>query len=199
MSQHVLSLGSNATIQVLLVPVQPVKRTSYAQLAALIRNFTRIRLRDVPTDPRGPAAAPLSASPTASGSLLFNYVDVYSRSQAYLYEFQLSRRTLGIIGIVDCAEWDDLEEAQQEFQRLLGQHPTVLATRCYAFNPQDGQNDNVDGLVVIPNVGDMHFYVATLLADFAASVLHGLSDVVRHTSFTFSNPLINAAGLSSRP
>ena len=179
MTEATLSFAFVAQIQVLLVPIQPIKRATYAKHCALVRSIARIPIRDIPTDPRGPSAS-LSAQPTSNGAILLHYVDSYSRSQAYLHEFQTSRRVLGIIGVLDCAEWDDLTEAQAEFTRLLSKHPKVLASRCYAFDPSDSQRDDVvDGnVVVIPNVGDLNFYMSTLLADFSASLLHELSNMV---------------------
>ena len=171
-----LSLASIAQLKILLVPVQPIRREVHSEHTALIKQFTKIPVRDVPTDPRGPAA-PCTALPTSNGSLLFQYLEAYPRSQAYLEEFQLSRRVLGLIGVLDCSEWDDLQEGKLEFDRLVKQHPQVLATRLFAFHPSEAQQDDVEGLVVIPNVGDPNFYMATLMADFSASLLHGLSDL----------------------
>lgn len=190
MVEHDLAFASVATIRVLLVPVQPIKRDLFAQHCELIRRFPRVSLRDVPVDPRGPAAQ-LSAQPFSRGSVLFDYVDSYSKAQSYLEEFQVSRRVLGVIGICQCEEWDSsLDEARAEFQRVLGQHPQALAHRCYAFDPPEGLHDNVEGLVVVPSVGDLNFYISTLLADFAASLLHKLSNLASYldTRSTVSTP-----------
>lgn len=176
MNQNVFSLAHIAQLQILLLPVQPIRRDTHVEHCNLIKQFTRIPIRDIPTDPRGPAAQ-CTALPTSTGTLLLNYIQAYSKSQVYLEEFQLSRRVLGIIGVLDCSEWDDLSQGKAEFDLLLKQHPQVLATRCYAFSASEAQKDNVEGLVVIPTVGNLHFYMATLLADFCASLLHGLSDL----------------------
>lgn len=175
MSEHELAYASVASLRVLLVPIQPIKRSVYEQHCSLIRQFTRIPLRDVPVDPRGPGAQ-LSAQPFQRGAVLFDFIDSYSKTQSYLEEFQISRRVVGVIGICQCDEWaQDLAEARSEFERVCGQHPQLLASRCYAFDPPDSQPDNVDGIVVVPSVGDLNFYMSTLLADFAASLLAELS------------------------
>lgn len=186
MIEHDLAFSSVASLRVLLVPVQPIKRDVYAKHCALIRKFTRIALRDVPVDPRGPSVAQLSAQPFSRGCVLFDYLDSYSKAQGYLEELQLSRRVVGVIGIVQSDEWQDgsgsgcLDEARSEFERLLGQHPQCLASRCYAFDPPEGMPDNVEGMVMVPSVGDLNFYISTLLADFAASILHELSNLASY-------------------
>lgn len=201
MLDHDLAFGSVATIRVLLVPVQPIKRDTYAQHCALIRRFSRIALRDVPVDPRGPAAQ-LSAQPFSRGSVLFDYVDSYNKAQTYLEEFQVSRRLLGVIGICQCDEWDgSLDEARVEFNRILGQHPQALAHRCYAFDPPEDLPDNVEGLVVVPSVGDLNFYISTLLADFTASLLHEMSNLASNldTRSTVNTPRDPTTSAALRP
>ena len=54
----------------------------------------------------------------------------------------------------------------------------IFAKRCYAFNPADHQSDDADGLVLIPTVGDLGFYIHTLLAELSSSILAGLSRAV---------------------
>jgi hypothetical protein len=174
-----LSFARHATLEVLLVPVSPIKRPTFARHAHQIRSYSRIAVRDIPPDSRG-ERAPLSASPRSKGHTLFTFVDGHARSAAYLEDFDPSRRLFGVIGIVDCAEWDDLREAHAEFQHVLRRHPRVFATRCYAFSPREGHKDDVDGIVTIPSVGDPGFYISTLLADLASTILYELSNMVPH-------------------
>ena len=44
--------GSLAQIQILLIPVGPIHRSTYDKWAAEIRAFEEIRLGDIPTDSR---------------------------------------------------------------------------------------------------------------------------------------------------
>ena len=47
------SFVSPARIQILLVPIHPIKKARFEQYSNLIRSFDRIQLSDVPPDPRG--------------------------------------------------------------------------------------------------------------------------------------------------
>jgi hypothetical protein len=166
-----------------LIPVQPIKRAVFEHYAGVISSFTRIALRDIPPDARASAQAQCSALPSSNGSVLLRYMDNYSRSQTALDEFEYSRRIVGAIGIMDCREWLEedggLGEGLQEFNNSLQAHPAPLATRCFAFNQSDDQSE-IQGtaLVSVPSVGDLRFYMGTLLADFCASILHELSNMV---------------------
>lgn len=190
------SFARHATLDVLLLPVQPIKRTTYSSHCAQIRQYSRIAVRDVPSDNRGDRAA-LSSSPRAKGHVLLNFLDSHSRSTTYLEDFEPARRLFGIIGIVDCREWDDLNEANAEFQQMLRRHPRVFATRCYAFAPKEGHKDEVDGIVTIPSVGEAGFYISTLLADLASSILYELSNMVRRPSHLTLEETTHRAQLAS--
>lgn len=47
-----LDFGSLARIRILLLPVGPIKRTTFAHWASEIRTFENIRLGDIPADAR---------------------------------------------------------------------------------------------------------------------------------------------------
>lgn len=51
------------------------------------------------------------------------------------------------------------------------QYPTAVATRCFAFDPSETQEDDTKGLIMIPNVGNMSFYMSTMICDFASEIL----------------------------
>lgn len=181
------AFASQAQIRILLVPIQPLQRQKYEQYCKLITDFDRVPLRDVPPDSRG-QVAPLSAHAQSNGTLLLSYTHSYDRTHSYLEGIQPSRRILGVIGILDASEWtSDLNEAYVEYERLLGQlHFSPLATRCYAFDPLETQNDRAEGIVIVPDVGDTSFYIGTLLADFCASILHELSNAVGAPKFSLN-------------
>lgn len=172
-----LSFARHARLEVLLVPVSPLSRASFTQHVERICAHARIPLRDIPPDNRGSRAA-LSASPHSQGHVLLSFVTSHSRSTSYLEDFEPARRLFGIIGIADCAEWADLADAHAEFQQVLRRNPRVYATRCYAFGAHK-QDVDVEGVVAVPSAGDIDFYLATLLADFASSILYELSNMVR--------------------
>lgn len=47
-----------------------------------------------------------------------------------------------------------------------------MATRCFAFDPTETQEDDTKGLIMIPNVGNMSFYMSTMICDFASEILN---------------------------
>ncbi|KAH8919350.1 hypothetical protein BT69DRAFT_498321 [Atractiella rhizophila] len=172
----VTSFASAAHCRILLVPIRPIKKKTFEKWASLIRTFSTISLADVPPDPRPNMA--LSSSPTSTGKLLLSYHTTLPPATPFLHTYSISRRVLGVIGILDCREFTSLEDGVQEFKNMLANYPDVepLAARVYAFEPMDGQKYDVEGCVVIPSVGDMTFYLNTLIADFCSTILYELSN-----------------------
>jgi hypothetical protein len=97
---------------------------------------------------------------------------------------------------MDCQEWKDkdLSEGYQKFVDMLGQvskmskkmalktkpnyqYPTAVATRCFAFDPTENQPDDTKGLIMIPNVGNMSFYMSTMICDFASEILDQFASI----------------------
>jgi hypothetical protein len=58
------------------------------------------------------------------------------------------------------------------------QYPTAVATRCFAFDPTENQPDDTKGLIMIPNVGNMSFYMSTMICDFASEILDQFASIV---------------------
>ncbi|KAK4051457.1 hypothetical protein OIV83_002941 [Microbotryomycetes sp. JL201] len=176
------------SINVLLVPVHPIKRKTFERHVRQLSAFNRIPLADVPADPRGNRAI-FSAGSDAPGSLLFDFLTpttyAASHSLAFLSEFQLHRRVHGIIGIMDASEYANktLEDALASFQNSLKQLPRMFATKVYGFNPNDAQLEQgrkmkeSEGLVMVPSIEDTSFYLYTLIADFASAVLFDFSNM----------------------
>lgn len=178
-----------ARCNVLVLPISPASAAgtgdehAQAELQSLVdtvRQFESVRLSDIPSDPRGSKAA-FSTTATTRGRLLFDFVTSYETEHEFLSEFQVHRRLLGIIGVVDCRRWQEeeggLAAAVARFEEEAAAYPEVLASRCYGFNSVDDQTDDVKGLVIIPSVGDTTFYLGTLLADFAGSLLAEFSSI----------------------
>jgi hypothetical protein len=59
-------------------------------------------------------------------------------------------------------------------------YPTAVATRCFAFDPTENQPDDTKGLIMIPNVGNMSFYMSTMMCDFASELLSQFEAIVRN-------------------
>lgn len=79
---------------------------------------------------------------------------------------------------MDCREWKDLSEGYDQFMKMA-QTIAAPVTRCFAFDPIENQADNAKGLIMIPNVGNMVFYMSTMMNDFANEVLAEFSVIVR--------------------
>ncbi|KAL1919540.1 uncharacterized protein VTP21DRAFT_2233 [Calcarisporiella thermophila] len=173
MGSSFASIASHAQIRVLLVPVGPIKYATFKKHATLVQTFNSVRLGDVTPDLKKGANAMFSSQVFQEGQLHFNFVSQYSTEQAYLEEFQMHRRIYGVIGIMDCQEWKekDMSEGFKQFSQDLSKYPTVLVSRCFAFDPLENQPDTTKGLVMIPNFGDMSFYMSTMMCDFASSML----------------------------
>lgn len=187
------SYGAQFALRVLVLPVHPIRTSEYSKHLTLLRQNTRIPLADVP--PSLPASFGSSSStsihsllaptPTSRGFLNLEFVEAWDKEQAWLEDFQIHRRIVAVVGILDCEEWaneaDGLAEGatafEQQVQELELERP-VFAKRCYAFNPEEEQKDNAKGLVVIPNVGDAAFYIHTLLAELSSGILAGLGGIV---------------------
>lgn len=184
------AFGTHFALRVLVFPVTPIRKDEYARQLALLRQHSRIALADVPPSTTGEAVNSLLApTPASRGFLNLNFVEAWDPELAWLEEFQVHRKVMGAIGLMDCAEWTgkgdrgDLQAATDKYRKIIADDapPGLFAHRCYAFNPRDDQNDNAEGLVIIPNVGDLDFYVNTLLAELTSSVLAGISRMVSRT------------------
>jgi hypothetical protein len=155
-------------IPVILVPVTPIEHSKFQSHASLIRVFSRVPLQDIPIP-----------NPSTEDTSVFVDFNVSSSVDVHTLDGHPFRdRPLAVVGVVDCSEWDDLSLAAAEFEKLCQKH-AVLATRCYGFEPKEGQKET-DGIISIPSVGDRHFYVGTLVADLVASVLLELESLVHY-------------------
>ncbi|GAA5826496.1 hypothetical protein JCM11251_002398 [Rhodosporidiobolus azoricus] len=188
-----------AKIQILLVPVHPIKRSRFDRHVQLLKQFERIPLSDVPPDRRGDRAV-FSSSPSTSGNLLFDYLTLtsYAPQQplSFLAELQVHRRVQGIIGILDATEYTgkSLGSALAAFQNSLKDLPKTFATKVYGFDPSEEQLDEgrkfkeSEGLVMVPGGGDVSFFLKTVLADFAGEVLWEFSNMAAQLESRTSIP-----------
>ena len=55
--------------------------------------------------------------------------------------------------------------------KINHKYPTAIANRCFAFDPFDHQPDDTKGLIMFPDVGNMTFYMTTMISDFANNIL----------------------------
>jgi hypothetical protein len=92
-----------------------------------------------------------------------------------------------------CGECSNLKLGAEYFENMADQvveltkeflynsalkYPHVTSRRCLAFEPQENHSDDVKGLVMIPNVGNLNFYLQTVLADLCCSILKEFETMV---------------------
>ncbi|KAI9313933.1 TRAPP II complex [Dichotomocladium elegans] len=172
-----IDITSSCRVRVLLVPVTPIKSSTFWKHVELVKNFSVVRLGDVTPDLQNGAGAMFSSQVFQEGQMHFQFTTTYTRDHAHLEDFQPHRRIFGVIGIMDCQEWKDkdLSEGHRHFVDTLHKYPTAIATRCFAFDPTENQPDDTKGLIMIPNVGNMSFYMSTMICDFASEILSQFS------------------------
>ncbi|KAK9768695.1 hypothetical protein K7432_000451 [Basidiobolus ranarum] len=185
------SLTDPCKTSILLVPVGNIDPAVFQKYASLISKFNVISLSDITpyfggnsspsfgphsTDKsRGNEQARFTTNLFKEGSIQFNFVTSVNGDFAFLEQFQLYRQVLGVIGIIHCQSCTDLTEEYQNFISILKQYPTCLISRCYAFEPSDNQADDTKGVIMIPNVGNISFYMNTMICDFASSMLNAFN------------------------
>lgn len=174
-----LDITTSCRVRILLVPVSPIKKSTFWHHVELVRQFSCVRLGDVTPDLHKGANAKFSSQVFQEGQMHFQFVTKYNREHCHLEDFQPHRRIFGVIGIMDCQEWEgkDLSEGYKKFVDMLGQYPTAVATRCFAFDPTENQPDDTKGLIMIPNVGNMSFYMSTMICDFASEILDQFASI----------------------
>ncbi|KAI8877388.1 Trs120-domain-containing protein [Backusella circina FSU 941] len=167
-------ITSICRVRVLLIPVSPIKKSVFYKYVELVKTFHLVRLGDVTPDLKQGSSAMFSSQVFQEGQLHFQFQTHWTREHAELEDFQPHRRIFGVIGIMDCQEWKDkdLSEGYKQFAEGLDKYPTAVATRCFAFDPTETQADDTKGLIMIPNVGNMSFYMSTMICDFTSEILN---------------------------
>lgn len=61
---------------------------------------------------------------------------------------------------------------------MLKKYPSSLASRCFAFEPNDENVDDVKGLTMIPNVGNKSFYMEQCCNDLTADLVLAFGSLV---------------------
>lgn len=71
-----------------------------------------------------------------------------------------------------------MSESYKQFSTVLTSFPGYLSTRCFAFEPTDNHLDTEQNVIMIPNKGELSFYLSTMIEDFAYSLLKVLNTKV---------------------
>ncbi|KAG1461641.1 hypothetical protein G6F56_005681 [Rhizopus delemar] len=162
-------ITSLCRIRVLLVPISPIKQSVFNKYAQLIKSFYTIRLGDV--TPNLNSNDIFNSQVFPEGQLCFDFFTNFTNDHVELQDFEPYRRIFGVIGILDCQEWKDKSFNESYEETMKEEYPTAVVTRCFAFDPTENQADNANGLIMIPNIGNMAFYMSTMMNDFANEML----------------------------
>lgn len=192
------AFASLAHVQILLLPVGHIHKTTFDAYAAEIRTFESIRLGDIPGDAKDERGAlnhePIShalmnansarfmPSPLSSGYLHLSFPSHPSlHVHGPLSLFRPSHFNLGVIGIAACSSSHPLSSALDHFENTLAEifpesSTFPLAKTCFAFQDDEEPNaslgENPPGLVMIPSaMGNKKLYIGTLLADLCSQIL----------------------------
>ncbi|KAJ3026975.1 UNVERIFIED_CONTAM: hypothetical protein HDU68_004718 [Siphonaria sp. JEL0065] len=121
------------------------------------------------------------------GCLLLDFCTSYNRDHVYLEDFQMHTRVMGVIGIADCENADSeieqrkyLAECGVVFEDIIKRYPSALVHKCIAFNPsQDIVASPLKGINVIPNEGQLSFYISTIINSFTTELLRSFTNLVK--------------------
>ncbi|KAI8803231.1 transport protein Trs120 or TRAPPC9 TRAPP II complex subunit-domain-containing protein [Cladochytrium replicatum] len=161
---------NNAKIRILLVPIAPIKKDTFRRYVDVLSRFNVVSLADLtPADPN--KGGKFTEQLFHEGYMYLNFVTSYDRERAQLEDFQLHRQIMGVIGIMHCQQVHSLSDGMKRFNHTLERYPSVLVSRCFAFEPSETQADDTKGLIMIPNVGQLSFYLTTMINDFASEML----------------------------
>ncbi|KAJ3311956.1 hypothetical protein HDU76_002999 [Blyttiomyces sp. JEL0837] len=176
--------------KILIVPVHPLKKDTFRRYVDLISQFCVVSVAEITppelqmtvaaagsgvTNQSGGSLSKFSDNLYHDGFMYLNFVTSHNREQAYLEDFQLHRQVMGVIGVVQCPEAENLTESSKRFQQICQRYPSALVTRCFAFEPPDIVPDDVKNLLMIPNEGQLSFYLATMINNFASDLLIAFS------------------------
>ncbi|KAH6576807.1 hypothetical protein BASA62_001258 [Batrachochytrium salamandrivorans] len=168
-------LLSLAQIKILVVPVHPIRQDTFQTYLHLLSQFTSVSLQDL--TPPDAITAKFTSQFYHDGLIHFNFETSHNKEHTPIEDIQLGRQVLGVIGIMHCQQTLNLAEGCRRFQQIAQRYPTALAFRCFGFEPLDTQTDDIKGLIMIPNVGDVPFYLQTMINDFTADLLLALGSL----------------------
>ncbi|KAJ1562237.1 Trafficking protein particle complex subunit 9, partial [Nowakowskiella sp. JEL0078] len=161
-----------ARIRILVVPVTPLESETFRKYVDLICRLNVISLPDLTPPPLETAkGGKFTEQLFHDGYIYLNFVSSYNKEHLPLEEFQLHRQVLGVIGIMHCQQVNNMTEGLKRFNKILQRYPNALVNRCYAFEPSETQADDTKGVIMIPNVGQLNFYLSTMINDFATDML----------------------------
>ncbi|KAI8916253.1 transport protein Trs120 or TRAPPC9 TRAPP II complex subunit-domain-containing protein [Gorgonomyces haynaldii] len=161
-------------IKILVVPVSPLDTDTFQRYYELLLKNAVVNVEDL--TPPDPKIAKYTQNLYHNGYIYYDFVQEYDPTE--LQELETWRQVFGVIGIMDCRLNQDLKQGFKKFQQILTRYPTSLSYRCFAFEPDETQQDDTKGLIMIPNVGDLSFYLQTMINDFTGDIFLGLGSMI---------------------
>ncbi|KLO10669.1 Trs120-domain-containing protein [Schizopora paradoxa] len=204
------NFASLAQIQILLIPIGSISRTTFNSWAQTIRTFNEIRLSDVQGDSKDDAHR-FMPKPLESGFLLLNYPShPPPQSRFSLGIFRPSSFPLGVICVASGSQPDSISSIYAEYTTVLSElfpEGTVFpfARNCFVFEEGDGSTnfnmgEAIPGLTIIPSMmGNKDLYVGTLISELCSNILGGFSSFVSVLETVPGNQALNAGMLASMP
>ena len=170
------SFYEEATICVVLVPVWS-DDTKFERMARLLRRIDRVNVRELLR----------SGSPWVSGIVRLRYVD-YAVVQSDWDAFQGFRKVLGVIGIGDCTEEDNMLELNAKFQNTCKAYPCAASTLLFGVAPSEATaNMKVPGdAVLVPSAEELEASpdrMDMLLRPHVASFVANILDYLERETF----------------
>ncbi|KAI0818742.1 transport protein Trs120 or TRAPPC9 TRAPP II complex subunit-domain-containing protein [Irpex lacteus] len=134
-----LDFGSLARIRILLLPVGPIKRTTFAHWASEIRTFENIRLGDIPADAREERAR-FMPGPLASGHVHLSFpTHPLPPTHTQLSLFRPSDFPLGVIGIASCSPSSSSSSSHTSSPPSSSSHPSSSTNHAQTLSTIQSQ------------------------------------------------------------
>src|SRR3989338_598920 len=175
-------IDSSEVIRIAVVPVGHTSPARFARYFSLIQELGLIELNTLMPDRLN--IPDFHSQLWRTGCLKFHFLHRPANSD--WVSFQPHKRILGVIGVLDCHECQNLNQAARQFTSMIQSNfPLAMAYRCLAFDPTPDQ-ENLDFecapfFSLIPNAPSRDatlLYVNELISFFAYSILKAFRELL---------------------
>ncbi|ODQ51891.1 Trs120-domain-containing protein [Saitoella complicata NRRL Y-17804] len=170
-----LSYVAPSRIRVLCVPIGRIKRSTFDNCVTRLQACRMVRLGDVSADTRKERAT-CSPQGFPDGRVVYDVGTSFDQDHEYLEEFQMWRRTMGIIAIADGAEENDLEALNEGMGMLKMRYPRALVQQCFVFHCEvaaEGKYPEHSAFIYSKRASKASSFnqLRTVMCDFTATML----------------------------
>jgi tetratricopeptide (TPR) repeat protein len=168
---------TKAKIKVIVVPVSPIDSEHFQEYYEILKKCSTVPVSEITQFQANKYTEQFN-----QGRVHYEFVLEYDKN-VDLQELELHHQVFGVwiidqvIGLLHCQQVGDLYQGVRKFQQIcqrvlkINQYPTATVQRCFGFEPHQDQSDDIKGLIMIPNVGDITFYLSTMIQDFTRDLL----------------------------